>query len=72
MNYLKYVSENLDWSKFPTIGSIANSPKMKSVLDFYSSKNRYAAKNREMWEIALDQLRYEEQATRRRNEARRS
>lgn len=72
MDYFKNAVGNIEWDKFPIFGTITNSPKMKSVLDFYYVKNNYTAKNREMWEVALDQLRYEERATRRRNEERRS
>jgi hypothetical protein len=72
MDYFKNAVNGIEWNKVPIFGAITNSPKMKSILDFYYIKNNYAAKNRRMWEVALDQLRYEERATRRRNEARKA
>jgi len=72
MDYFKKAVDNYDWRTAPIFGAIANSPKMKSILDFYYVKNNYVAKNHRMWEVALDQLRYEELATRRRNEARKA
>lgn len=72
MDYFKNAVDNYDWRTAPIFGAIANSPKMKSILDFYYVKNNYVAKNKQMWAVALDQLRSEERATRRRNEARKA
>jgi hypothetical protein len=71
MDYFKKAIDAMDWSSIPIFGSMVNSPKMQSVLDYYSTKNRYAEKNRHTWEIAMEQLRIEESLAKRRNDERR-
>lgn len=69
---MDYFKKGIDWSKIPIFGAIVNSSKMQSVLDYYSTKNKYAEKNRHTWEIAMEQLRDVEQDTRRRNDERKN
>jgi len=72
MNYFKKAVDNIEWNKFPLIASVTDMLSTKLNLKNSPPRNDCGEKNRHTWEIALDQLRYEERAARRRNEERRA
>ena len=72
MDYFRRAVDTIEWNKFPLIASVTDMFSAKLHLKNSPPRNDYAEKNRHTWEIALDQLRYEERAARRRNEERRA